>query len=319
MGNANASAAGSGSGSGRSGNKAGAVDKFAAPLKVSITVPDVAPGVEGTRCVKVRLGNTSALNIGRIHNTLRAHSHHFVLSMVENPAETEQALFECPPFRAPLVGAPLTVTQKSEENIVLPDGVGYAIAPNQLLHLELHYINPDSDTSDVTAEAELYPLAGDEPVQQAGFLVVGNLNISIPPRSEHSSGDVFAAQPPGLEAAHYYALTGHTHRFGTSVRVGVADTMAADTTWLYKPQTFDWDAPPVEYLDPPVQVPEGGGFRLRCDWNNPTDQTITYGESALTEMCFFWAYYYPRDPMQRVVLAGFDTSMYAKDGGMAPP
>src|SRR4051812_34139143 len=31
--------------------------QYGAPLKVSITVPDVAPGVEGTRCVQVRLGN----------------------------------------------------------------------------------------------------------------------------------------------------------------------------------------------------------------------------------------------------------------------
>ncbi|HKP64608.1 MAG TPA: hypothetical protein VJV78_48060 [Polyangiales bacterium] len=305
---------------GAAGSKASAAkpaEKYGAPLKVSITVPDVEPGVEGTRCVQVRLGNKAPLNIGRIHNRLRSHSHHFILSLVEDPAATERELFECPPFRAPLTGAPLTITQKADENIQLPDGVGYALGADQLMHLELHYINPDSETTDVTAEAEIYPLAGDEPIQQAGFLVVGNLNIEIPPMSEHSSGEVFAAQPAGLDKAHYYAITGHTHRFGTGIRVGFADTGTADPNWLYEPKPFEWDSPPVEYLDPPMQVPEGGGFRFNCDWKNPTDQTIRYGESALTEMCFFWAYYYPRDPMQKVVLAGIDQSMYAKDAGMA--
>ena len=35
------------------------------------------------------------------------------------------------------------------------------------MHLELHYINPDSNTADVTAEAELYPLVENEEIQQA--------------------------------------------------------------------------------------------------------------------------------------------------------
>jgi len=82
---------------------------------------------------------------------------------------------------------------------------------------------------------------------------------------------------------------------------------------------FDWESPPVTYLDPIVQIPAGGGFRFRCDWDNPTDDTLKYGESALTEMCFFWAYYYPRHPEQQVILAGLEDSMYAKDGAKQAP
>ena len=185
------------------------------------------------------------------------------------------------------------------------------------MHLELHYINPSAETIDVTADADLYPLLGDEPIQEAGFFVVGNLNINIPPHAQgHSSGDTFALQPQALEGAQYYAFTGHTHRLGTAVRIGVADSKSAETSWIYDPQPFNWDAPQVVYLDAPLQVPAGGGFHLECTWDNPTNDTIHYGESALTEMCFFWAYYYPRVTPQQVVLAGFDDSIYAKDAGM---
>ena len=298
---------------------AAAPERLGAPFHVSMKVNDIAPGTEGTRCLKVRLGNDAPVNIGRISNKLSAHTHHFVLSYVPDPAEQEAPAFDCMPFRAPLAGGPLTVTQKAEERIELPEGVGFTLAGNQLMHLEIHYINPGTEATDVMAEANLFPLNGDAPIQEAGFFIVGNLNINIPPHTQaHSSGDTFAAQPTVLEGVHYYAFTGHTHRFGQSVRVGVADSKSAETRWVYEPRPFNWDAPEVEYLEHPLQVPAGGGFHLQCTWDNPTDSTIHYGESALTEMCFFWAYYYPRVAQQQVVLAGFENSMYAKDGGMQP-
>jgi hypothetical protein len=284
------------------------------PLHLSITVPKVGPGVEGTRCVKVRLPNDAPVNIARIHNTLTPDTHHLVLSVVEDPTQDEQALFECPPFRAPLVGAPLTITQKRDEQITLPKGVGYALEAHQLMHLELHYINTGTETVDVAAQADLYPITGDEPIQQAGFLIVGIVDLSIPPKSEYTTGDIFVAQPTELEDATYYAVTGHTHRLGTSVHVGTSDSQDADVNWVYRPDPFNWDAPPVEYLDPGVKLPPGGGFHFSCDWNNTTDDTVKYGESALTEMCFFWTYYYPRHAEQKVILVGVENSMY-KDAG----
>jgi hypothetical protein len=45
--------------------------------------------------------------------------------------------------------------------------------------------------------------------------------------------------------------------------------------------------------DPVFNVPTNGGFRFQCDYNNTSSNTITFGESATKEMCFFWAYYYP--------------------------
>lgn len=278
------------------------VDAGVQSYRISMTVPNVPPTTEGTQCVRVKLGNVGPVKIGRIHNRLSGHSHHFVVSSVTDPTATEQALYECPPFRAPLTGAPLTVTQKHDEEIVLPEGVGYALEDDQLMHLELHYINTSDEVADVTAEAELFPSTDTGEIKEAGFLLVGSLDIAIPPHSQHSTGDLFVATTPALEGVEYYAITGHTHRFGTNVTVGVAESANADATMIYEPASFDWSAPEVGYLKPTVQVPSGGGFRFSCEWDNPTDDTILYGESALTEMCFFWAYYYPRAPMQQTLL-----------------
>jgi len=71
---------------------------------------------------------------------------------------------------------------------------------------------------------------------------------------------------------------------------------------IYAPQKFDWEAPEMKPLEPHVKVPAAGGFMLQCSWNNTTDATVTFGESALAEMCFFWGYYYPRKSVTSIVL-----------------
>jgi hypothetical protein len=270
--------------------------------RVQIEVPDVPPGTEGTKCVKVRLANDSDIKVGRVHNQLFGQSHHFVVSSVTDPTAEEEGLTDCPPFRAPFTGAPLTITQKHDEEITLPDGVGYPLDAHQLMHLELHYINTTDKTVDIRAESELFPSESSGEIQEAGFMIVGSMDISIPPRSTLSTGDVYLAAPEALDGVKYYAVTGHTHRFGKSVSISTAPDHDGDGTPIYELTNFDWSAPEVKYFDPPIQVPSGGGFRFNCGWDNPTDETIVYGESALTEMCFFWTYYYPKSPKQQVLL-----------------
>jgi hypothetical protein len=284
---------------------------LASPLRISITVPAVPPGEEGTKCIKVLLGNADAVDIGEIHNTLSPASHHLVVSAVTDPTETESGLFDCRPFRAVLIGAPLTVTQKHDDVIRMPEGVAFPLAARQLMHLEMHYINTGTETQDVTAVSELYPLASPGSVQEASFLIVGNLDIQIPPHSKYETPSAYVELPEAFADVNFYAATGHTHRFGTRATLAVAAGDAGPTTTIYDPQPFSWTDAELEYFDPPVKVPPGGGFRFDCAWDNPTDTTVTYGESALQEMCFFWTYYYPRRDGNRVMLAGLDKSPYA--------
>jgi hypothetical protein len=100
--------------------------------------------------------------------------------------------------------------------------------------------------------------------------------------------------PSQLDGVSYFAMTGHTHRLGTNVTVSGAANATSQATPLYNPTPFDWDSPVLVPLSPPAKLPTGGGFVLKCDWNNTTNATVTFGESANAEMCFFWAYYYPK-------------------------
>jgi hypothetical protein len=94
------------------------------PFTLEIIVPDVPPNTEATQCIKARLPNVGPMAIHRIVNEISSSSHHFVVSTInEADAGDEQLVPEdCQPFRAPLFGAPLAITQKRVDEYRTPPG-----------------------------------------------------------------------------------------------------------------------------------------------------------------------------------------------------
>ena len=295
-GNGGIGGTGAAPGTGGSGTGAGNTGGGPSGDTFSVTMGplDVASGVENTQCVLVRLGNPEPIRVGRIHNEL-ALSHHLI---VYTSAETEEVLepFDCSPFLDtldPTKGSPLMVSQKAEDTLTLPDGVGFVLEANQMLRLELHYINASADTQTITATSELTALAEDEFQHEAGFLFVGNPDINIPPNSSFTLGPTFFAVPSDYDDVSFFAITGHTHQWGTNVHIDTADSNGAVQGPVYAPADFDWEEPETVVHDPPFTLPGGGGFSFTCEWDNMSNQSVSFGESANQEMCFFWAYYYP--------------------------
>ena len=274
------------------------------PLSLQIRRDGVPPGTENTECIKARLDNAAPIAIGRVVNEISSSSHHFVVSTVDEAQAGEEARepFACPPFRAPLTGAPLTITQKHLDEYTLPAGVGYPLIAGQMMHLELHYINTTSEPVDIIATTTLYPLAEGELQHEASVLLVGNLSVQIPANAEHTLGPIVQEIPALYEGVSFYGLTGHTHQYGTDVRVDTYDAPGGTPAPRYLLDDYQWDDPEVVRFDPPFQVPAGGGFSYSCTWKNTTNDTIVFGESANAEMCFFWAYYFPRKPGRPLLL-----------------
>jgi hypothetical protein len=171
-----------------------------------------------------------------------------------------------------------------------------------MIHLELHYINSTTAPVSISAKTQLFPLRAGELVHEASVMVVGNLNVVIPPNSEHTLGPTYREVPDEYADVNIYAMTGHTHRYGTNVHVDSMDVPNGTATPRYALDNFEWDAPEVVTFDPAFKVGRGGGFSYTCSWNNPTGQEIRFGESANQEMCFFWVYYYPRKPGRALLL-----------------
>jgi hypothetical protein len=235
------------------------------------------------------------MHVGSIHNVLGPASHHMIVYRVSDTVE-QLTPFDCQPFADtldPSKGSPLMITQKKDDLLTLPQGVAYSIADDQMLRLEVHYINPSGSSVQLTATSTFTPIPDADFRAEAGFLFIGNPTISLPPNATTTLGPSFLSMPAAYSGAKFFAITGHEHKLGTNVVVSVSSGVADPGTSLYDVPGWNWAEPKTVFLDPPVTVPDGSGLRFTCTWNNTTSSSVSFGESANDEMCFFWAYYYP--------------------------
>lgn len=262
----------------------------------------VDPSVEDTMCVVKGLGNDRDIKVGRFENQLGLSSHHMIVYRV---AEQEERLepFACTPFvdvLNPDNGAPLAVTQRAEETIQLPPGVGVSLPAGQMIRIELHFINATDEVRELVSTSTFVELPESEFEQEADFLFIGNPDINLPAAPPEpqmpevfTQGPSYLPMPAELAGINIFAITGHEHQWGIDVQVSLATGADDEGTSIYAPENFLWDEPETTYHDPPVQLPEDGGFRFSCSWQNFSDEEVGFGESVNDEMCFFWAYYYP--------------------------
>jgi hypothetical protein len=180
----------------------------------------------------------------------------------------------------------------------LPEGVAYTIEPNQMIRLELHYINVMATPQMAEATSTFIPMPDDEVEHEADIMFMGDTNIQVPGMSEATLGPTFIRVPARFNGVSYFALTGHDHQWGTDVYIEVAESEGSAGTPVYDIPNFLWDEPATITHDPPFAIPDGGGFKLTCDWNNQSAETVYFGTGVDDEMCFFWAYYFPsRGPL----------------------
>jgi hypothetical protein len=265
--------------------------------KFSVTIGpiDVAAGHEDTMCVEKRLGNLDHKWIGKLHTHLHGVSHHVIVYRVSSTTEQPEP-FPCTPFvdtLDPSKGTPIMVTQVHEETLDFPYGVALGIDANQMVRVEMHFINTTDVDATVDAQAEFEVLPDAQFQNEVGFLFIGNPDIRLPPGQETTLGPTFFPMPEELWDVNVFAMTGHEHQFGTDVNVEWVDQRDDPGVPVYSYPSWNWAEPQVAQFKPALQMTPGSGFNFTCKWNNTSSQTVEFGESATDEMCFFWAYYYP--------------------------
>jgi len=250
------------------------------------------PGKEVTKCVRKRLDNTDPIWVTSIETKLNKGSHHVIVYRSDQDTEFEEPI-DCDPFVETLGGEtiPLIITQVKDETLTLPPGVAFKFEPNQMIRVEAHYFN--YYTEDITAHAEVTfnTIAAEDVEHEADMLFYGTPDFSVPPGEEHTTPWHFIDV---WEDTKIFAVTGHTHQYGTNVEISQSTSSDDEGDYIYPKSTpFQWDESPIEQYSPPLHFAEGEGLRYRCTWNNTGNDTLTFGESAKKEMCFLWAYYYP--------------------------
>jgi hypothetical protein len=261
-----------------------------------VTVP---ANTEDTQCVILPLGNADAIKVHEIQDTLTLGSHHMIVYRDNDGSATEQTTpMDCQPFTGALNTSgmiePLAITQKLNDDIVLPDTVAYSFSANQMIKIELHYINT-TDAAEVIQGNTTFVAADASTIQnEAGLLFTGSPDVDVLPMQTTTLHEFFSLPADiDLSQSHIFAITGHEHHLGTGVEVNVAPSSTGPFTPVYNPTNFSWSDPATQEQTPDFAVPVGGGFDFTCTWYNDTANAVKFGESANDEMCFFWAYYWP--------------------------
>ncbi|MEO8707168.1 MAG: hypothetical protein ABI867_44485 [Kofleriaceae bacterium] len=262
----------------------------------------VQPGQENTQCIQVRLTNAAAIKVHQMHNVLGPGSHHLIVYRDDMTTEEQTTPFNCQPFTGALnpsgMVAPMMITQRSDDPLYLPEGVAYTMNPNQMMRVEMHFINATDNPIEATATVELYAAPEGSIHDEANILFIGSPDINIPAGGTATVDQFFTPKRAQLDlaGAKFFAITGHTHQLGTEMTVDTATTNSGtDKVSVYAPAMFEWDEPATQTHKPEFTIPEGNqaGFQFKCVYNNPDGPRVGFGESANDEMCFFWAYYYP--------------------------
>jgi hypothetical protein len=259
----------------------------------------VAPSQESTQCIWLRLSNDAEIKVHQMHNLLSTSSHHLIVYKDDMDATEQVTPVPCQPFTGALNATgkifPVMITQKHDDELTLPRNVAYTLAPHQMIKIEMHYLNATDAATQATATVDFFAAEPATIRDEANILFIGTPDIALAPNRMSEIHEFFNPSHASLDlsAAKFFAITGHTHKLGLSVEVGIAETPTSATTAVYAPKSFLWSEPETTTHDPEFQVSIAGGFDFTCRYYNTTSGMVRFGESANDEMCFFWAYYYP--------------------------
>ena len=272
---------------------------------------EVAPGIEETRCVLVRLDNPEPVLVRRFRTELSEGAHHFIVYRSEQTEEDAEPT-TCPGFSGFSTGeVTLFIAQHDQVTLEFPSEgsspVGLEIDPHQMLRLEMHWLNSGAEPLSVTAKVIVDTIPIDEHAVRADVAFWGTTRLNaagVPPSdtiAPHSKADTGVMFQRALGDTKSFALTTHQHWRGTRMRVWLSDGPEMQGAPLA--DAADWAHPPFVELEPPIVFPAAEGPRgslsdrglsYRCEYDNGTADEVGFGESAATdEMCFLWHYYYP--------------------------
>lgn len=187
----------------------------------------------------------------------------------------------------PLIGSNMIFASGIGTNdAVFPEGVAVKIPAGSQLLLNLHLFNAGAQTLNGVSGILVKTVAAADLKYEAEMVLAGPTSIEIPPNGSQTVEDscIF----PGTTTI--WSVWPHMHQYGTHMKV-TYDGASGSKVIHDAPFSF-YDQ--VGYEIAPLTVSEGEQLRIECTYKNPTTQTIHWGDSSNSEMCFAGLYRYPK-------------------------
>lgn len=171
------------------------------------------------------------------------------------------------------------------DDLTFPEGVAVKIPAGTQLQLNLHLFNTTADPLSGVSGTLVKTVPASEVKQVAEMILPGTFSIAVPPNGTQTVEGT--CKFPG--ASTIATVWPHMHKYGTHMKVSYEG--AGGTKVLHDgPFSFgEQKNYPIE----PLLVAPGEAIRIECTYQNPTSNTITWGDSSESEMCFAGIYRYP--------------------------
>jgi copper type II ascorbate-dependent monooxygenase-like protein len=280
-----------------------------ATIESGIGPINTGSGEEHTQCITVNLKNAEGAFVRRFRADLGTGSHHMIVYK-SNATSESTVPQDCQGFSGLLSGEhPIFIAQQAKAKLDFPNDesgvpVALEIEANQMVRIELHFINTTSGPLDVTGKLFVDTVPLGTTVVKSDLAFWGTKQVSVP---ANGTGDTGVKFQKALANSKTFALTTHQHHLGTRMRVWYAKD-ASDISAAPKADGQNWSDPPLELFTPALDFPDSGngktssmGLAYRCEWKNPTATDVQFGEGFNDEMCFLWQYYYPSQGFQLCV------------------
>lgn len=242
----------------------------------------MAGGSEGYVCVRLTVEETMFIREFRPIAPLG--THHTVLTY-SNTATRPDGTTPCEAFTN--ANSMIYGSGVGTEPLRFPDGVAIRLEPGNQLLLNLHLFNTDGAPLEGYSAIEAVLMDAADVVHEAEVVLAGEESFSIPARA--SDYDVNGTCTM-RGAVNVFAVMPHMHQYG--VFMEVTANHAGGPTIIHE-DFYSFDDQRYTTLDA-LPMTSGETIDVRCRYDNPTDSSVTYGDSSLQEMCYAAIYRYPR-------------------------
>ncbi len=239
----------------------------------------VAPLEERFVCQNFPNPFSADVSIVRSTSSMAAGSHHMFAFQQELDVDTVGGLADCSGLE---FGPSAHSAQVPERTISYPDGIARAWPAAHDIRIQAHYFNTTSEPITARVIVELFTSDRDD-FELSASIFYNNLGIGVAPHAT-GSAERTCTLPQDIELMNAIS---HMHQYGTRFTATLGDG-----TVLY--ETTDWAEPEAREFEPPLHLPAGTEITYRCEYNNTSDDPLTFGESAKSnEMCIFGGQFFP--------------------------
>jgi len=256
--------------------------------QISVGPVAVPSGEELTECTYLKLPSKRDLAVNKVKIKVRGGSHHIHLYRPHdaslNLADGHEACNFALDFE---VWQLVLASQNVLLSWKLPPGVAFYFRAGEQLAAQTHFVDNGllATPEPGWAVMNLYSMPKRKVTSYAGAMFGQDKDVVVPPHST-STATTRCVFPKPVQLL---AVTGHYHFRGTHFTAGTWDGVSG--TEIYSNQGY---ADPAFKTFRPNDLGEVPGLEWTCTYDNPTDQTFTFGPfTDRNEHCNLFAFYYP--------------------------